>query len=394
MLKPPDMNQDNFLERLNAVDGDDERAALIDSLCGDDTLARQQLQAIMQRSLSGQRDDLPTKPPGTGSTIVSQPNLVGEWLGHYEILEPLGEGGMGVVYLAQQEQPVKRRVAVKVTKPGFESPQLLARFQAERQALALMDHEHIAKVFDAGSTPDGRLYFVMELVDGVPITRYCEQRQLSMAARLDLFLLVCRAIQHAHQKGVVHRDVKPSNVLIVEVDGRPLPKVIDFGLAKALEQPLAPHTLQTQYGQVLGTLEYMSPEQASFASVDVDTRADVFALGVLLYELLTGTTPLGRTRLEQLELDQVFHVIREEEPVRPSIRLASLRDDQARPVPWDTVPSDLDWITLKALEKDRERRYDSPAALAADVERFGEDEPIDARCETRLDELDRARHVV
>nr|AAX07520.1 putative serine/threonine protein kinase [Gemmata sp. Wa1-1] len=311
--------------------------------------------------------------------------------GRYVLEEPIGQGGMGTVYRARQTEPVRRDVAVKLIRPGMGSEQVLARFEAERQALAVMDHPNIAKVFDAGALGDGRPFFVMELVRGVPITAYCDDKHLPLRERLELFVPVCRAIQHAHQKGVIHRDIKPSNVLVSEVDGRAVPKVIDFGIAKATHGPLTERTLVTGLGAVVGTPEYMAPEQAAADGLDVDTRADVYALGVLLYELLTGSTPLTRQRVGRAALLEVLRLVREEEPPTPSSRLAGA----------ETLPSiaanrrveprrlaamirgELDWVVMKALEKDRSRRYESASGLAGDVERYLADEVVEARPPSR-----------
>lgn len=319
-----------------------------------------------------------------------EPDAKSGLIGPYKILQPIGEGGMGSVFMAEQSKPVKRRVALKVIKADVPSKAVLARFEAERQALAMMDHQNIAKVLDAGVTEDGHPYFAMELVKGIPITAYCDQNKLSPSERLALFVQVCRAIQHAHQKGIIHRDIKPSNVLVTLYDGKPVAKVIDFGLAKALQSQLqlTEHTMFTQFGQVVGTLEYMSPEQAEMNTLDVDTRTDVYSLGVMLYELLTGSTPIGRERLKSQAFDRILQLIREEEAPRPSTRLsesgAAIKgiSDQRRTDPKRLnllLKGDLDWITVKALEKDRTRRYDGAAALADDVERFLQDEPIVAR---------------
>ena len=311
---------------------------------------------------------------------------VGAVIGPYKLLERLGEGGFGTVFMAEQQHPVRRKVALKLVKPGVDTGRVIARFEAERQALALMEHPNIAKVFDAGATDAGRPYFVMELVKGVPITTYCDDLRLTPEQRLELFVPVCQAVQHAHQKGVIHRDLKPSNVLVALYDGRPVPKVIDFGVAKATGEALTERTLFTGFGEMVGTLQYMSPEQAELNQLDVDTRSDVYALGVLLYELLTGTTPLEAARLKRAALLEALRVIREEEPPRPSTRLST--SDALPTVAANRglepkrlsglVRGELDWIVMKALEKDRTRRYATAAGFAADVERYLSDEPVQA----------------
>jgi tetratricopeptide (TPR) repeat protein len=307
-------------------------------------------------------------------------------IGPYKLVQQIGEGGMGTVWMAQQIEPVKRLVALKLIKAGLDSSQVLARFEAERQALALMDHPNIARVLDAGTTADGRPYFVMELVKGVPLTRYCDEHGLTPKERLELFVPVCQAVQHAHQKGIIHRDLKPSNILIALYDGKPVPKVIDFGVAKAAGQQLTEHTLVTGFGAIVGTLEYMSPEQAELNQLDIDTRSDIYSLGVLLYELLTGTTPLERKRLKAAGLLEALRIIREEETPRPSARLsitaelpsvAANRGLEPRKLS-GLVRGELDWIVMKALEKDRSRRYETASALAADVQRYLNDEPVQA----------------
>ncbi|HEV3167146.1 MAG TPA: serine/threonine-protein kinase, partial [Isosphaeraceae bacterium] len=299
----------------------------------------------------------------------------------------IGEGGMGTVYMAEQEKPVRRRVALKIIKPGMDTKQVVARFEAERQALALMDHQNIARVIDAGTTESGRPYFVMELVHGSPLTRYCDQAQLTARERLMLFVPVCQAIQHAHQKGIIHRDVKPSNVLVTLYDGKPVPKVIDFGVAKATAERLTERTMFTHYGSAVGTLEYMSPEQAEMSALGVDTRSDIYSLGVLLYELLTGSTPLARATLREAGYTEILRRIKEEEPPKPSTRLLESRDALASiSAQRQTEPAkltrllrgELDWIVMKALEKDRTRRYETASAFARDIERYLAGDPVEA----------------
>ena len=316
----------------------------------------------------------------------------GSVIGRYKLLQQLGEGGFGVVFMAEQTEPVRRKVALKIIKPGMDSKAVIARFEAERQALAMMDHPHIAKVLDGGTTQQGRPYFVMELVKGVAITEYCDKKKLPPRERLQLFIDVCKAIQHAHQKSVIHRDLKPSNVMVTLHDGVPVVKVIDFGVAKALNQQLTEKTLFTRYGQMIGTPQYMSPEQAEMSGLDVDTRSDVYSLGVMLYELLTGTTPLTSSHLHTAGYAEMQRLICEGECEKPSTRLSSTTEQDLADIatsrdltPVDLqkeVKGDLDWIVMKSLEKDRERRYESPNALAQDVERFLNQEPIEARAPT------------
>jgi len=306
-------------------------------------------------------------------------------IGPYHLLEKIGEGGMGEVWLAEQREPVRRKVALKVIKQGMDTKQVVARFEAERQALAMMDHAVIAKVFDAGATPQGRPYFVMELVQGVPITEYCDRHKLTNRERLDLFIRVCEGVQHAHQKAVIHRDLKPSNILVSVRNDRPVPKIIDFGVAKATAQKLTDQTMHTQMGVLIGTPEYMSPEQAELGVQDIDTRTDVYALGVVLYELLVGAMPFDSKEFQKLGLDTVVRKIREEEPPRPSTRLTTLGEHSAESARRRgtelsalrrELSGDLDWITMKALEKDRTRRYGSPHEFAADVERYLTHQPV------------------
>src|SRR5438876_2116458 len=327
-------------------------------------------------------------------TVIAPVQLTegpGTVIDHYKLLEKIGEGGFGAVYVAEQREPLKRRVALKIIKLGMDTRQVIARFEAERQALALMDHPNIAKVFDAGATETGRPYFVMELVRGIKITDYCDQNHLSTEDRLKLFTRVCHAIQHAHQKGIIHRDIKPSNILVtISEPGAPgCPKVIDFGIAKATSgQRLTDKTVFTAFEQFIGTPAYMSPEQAMMTSLDIDTRTDIYALGVLLYELLTGQTPFDAKDLMAAGLDEMRRTIREVEPVKPSTRLSTMlaadltivaQHRQAEPSRLSIlVQGDLDWIVMKSLEKDRARRYETANGLARDVERFLADEPVAA----------------
>jgi non-specific serine/threonine protein kinase/serine/threonine-protein kinase len=302
-------------------------------------------------------------------------------------MQRLGEGGMGEVWLAQQLQPVQRQVAIKVVKAGMDSARVVARFEAERQALAVMDHPAIAKVLDAGTTPEGRPYFAMEYVRGEPITAYCDRHRLPVRERLDLFIQLCDGIQHAHQKGIIHRDLKPSNILVTVTEDHPVPRIIDFGIAKAVAQPLTDHSLFTEVGMFIGTPEYMSPEQAELTPLDVDTRTDVYSLGVLLYELLTGTLPFESEGLRQAGIDRIRQVIREKDPPRPSTRVATRHEAASKAADRrathparlvGTLRKDLDWITMKALEKDRTRRYPTANGLALDVRRYLRNEPVSA----------------
>ncbi len=310
----------------------------------------------------------------------------GTVIGRYKLLQKIGQGGMGVIYMAEQTEPVVRKVALKIIKLGLDTKSVIARFEAERQALAMMDHPNIARVLDAGATDTGRPYFVMELVKGVSVTQYCDKNHLPTQERLQLFISVCQAIQHAHQKGIIHRDIKPSNILVTLHDGKPVPKVIDFGIAKATNQKLTEKTLFTQFAQMIGTPAYMSPEQAEMSGLDVDTRTDVYSLGVLLYELLTGTTPFPEKELLSKGYGEMQRIIAEQEPERPSLRVSTLEGEQQTMVAKNRstelmtlqrqVKGDLDWIVMRALEKDRTHRYDTPNSLAADIERHLSDEPV------------------
>jgi hypothetical protein len=335
--------------------------------------------AFLDRECGGTRPCAPVLKPCSWRTT----NPSRSWM------PPLGEGGCGTVYVAEQSEPVRRRVALKVIKLGMDTKQVIARFEAERQALAMMDHPNIAKVLDGGATENGRPYFVMELVRGIKITEYCDQATLTTAERLDLFIKVCQAIQHAHQKGIIHRDIKPSNILVTLHDGAPVPKVIDFGIAKASEGRLTDATIYTQLHQFIGTPAYMSPEQAEMTGLDIDTRSDIYSLGVLLYELLAGNTPFDAKELMAQGIDTMRKTIREQEPPRPSTRFATLEDKEStttakrRSVEKSKLvhqlKGDLDWIVMKCLEKDRTRRYDTANGLAADLKRHLGNEPVLAR---------------
>ena len=374
--------EDIFTAAL-AINTPDDRDAFLDRQCGEDTDLRQQVEEMLiahaeMGSFLGVTSNAPLP------TITEKQ---GTQIGPYKLMEQIGEGGMGVVYIAEQREPVRRRVALKIVKAGMDTKEVLARFSAEKQALAMMDHPNIAKVLDAGATEAGRPYFVMELVKGVPITQFCDDNQLSASKRLDLFVDVCAAIQHAHQKGVIHRDIKPTNVLVASHDGKPVVKVIDFGVAKAIHQPLTEQTVYTQFSQMVGTPLYMSPEQAGMSSLDVDTRSDIYSLGVLLYELLTGKTPVDNEQLKLAAYEEMRRIIREENPPKPSTRISSLGQEatgisqQRQTDPnrlTQSLRGDLDWIVMKALEKDRTRRYETASGFADDIRRFLADEPVTA----------------
>jgi eukaryotic-like serine/threonine-protein kinase len=375
----------------------DQRAAYVAGACGGDAALRKQIEALLAERETTDASTQSTPPPDPLKTIVLNLPLAekpGDRLGRYKLLQQIGEGGCGVVYMADQEEPVRRRVALKIIKLGMDTRNVIARFEAERQALAMMDHPNIAKVLDVGATDSGRPFFVMELVRGIKMTEYCDQNNLSTRQRIELFIRVCHAIQHAHQKGVIHRDIKPSNILVTLHDGVPVPKVIDFGIAKATDQRLTDKTLFTQFEQFIGTPAYMSPEQAEMSGLDIDTRSDIYSLGVLLYELLTGKTPFDSKELLQSGLDGMRRTIRETEPARPSTRLSTMLDADlmtaAKHQSLDSVKlisllrGDLDWIVMRALEKDRTRRYETATGLAADVQRYLSNEPVVARPPSNL----------
>jgi serine/threonine protein kinase/Flp pilus assembly protein TadD len=382
------MNEREIFIGALQVECPTEQRAYLDRACGPDTVLRRRVEGLLRDcdraasflsapaiSLAGTVEELIAERPGT-------------LIGPYKLMEQIGEGGMGLVFVAEQSHPVRRKVALKLIKPGMDSRQVIARFEAERQALAMMDHPNIAKVHDGGVTPEGRPYFVMELVKGLPITDYCDKNRLGTRQRLELFLDVCHAVQHAHQKGIIHRDLKPSNILVEVHDVRPVVKIIDFGISKAIGQQLTDKTLYTGMAHMVGTPMYMSPEQAGLSSLDVDTRSDVYSLGVLLYELLTGTTPFESETLKKAGYDEMRRIIREEEPPKPSTRLSTLQDAALSTIAEQRgveprklgleLRRELDWVVMKALEKDRNRRYESASALAADVQRYLRDEPVQA----------------
>jgi serine/threonine protein kinase/Tfp pilus assembly protein PilF len=368
-----------------AKESPQERAAYLDEACGADADLRRRVERLLQAQPKvGSFLQGVARPPEATVAHAGVPEAAGTVIGPYKLAEQIGEGGMGAVWMAQQTEPVKRLVALKLIKAGMDTKQVIARFEAERQALALMDHPNIARVLDAGTTDAGRPYFVMDLVKGIPITRYCDEHHLTPRQRLELFVPVCQAVQHAHQKGVIHRDLKPSNVLVARYDGRPVPKVIDFGVAKAAGQPLTEQTLVTGFGAIVGTLEYMSPEQAEVNQLDIDTRSDIYSLGVLLYELLAGSPPFTRKELEKAGMLEMLRVIREQEPSRPSAKLSTAEGLPTLAANRGTEPAkltkllrgELDWIVLKALEKDRTRRYETANGFARDVQKYLADEPV------------------
>ena len=384
MNEPFAQMRDHFLRAMEHP-GLEAQLKYVEGQCAENAEMAKQL-AEMLKAHHRSDDFLTFKPSGTESFIEEEVS-VGTAIGPYKLLQKIGEGGMGIVYMAEQAEPIRRRVALKVIKPGMDSRQVIARFESERQALSMMDHPHIARVLDAGMTDRGRPYFVMELVKGQPITQYCDEKHLTPRQRLELLLPVCNAMMHAHQKGIIHRDIKPSNILVAEYDHLTAPKVIDFGVAKAVNQPLTDKTMFTAYGQVVGTLEYMSPEQAKVNQLDIDTRSDIYSLGVVLYELLTGTTPLDKLRLRSAAWDEMLRIIREEEPPKPSTRLSDSKDTlasisaqrQMEPAKLTkAIRGELDWIVMKSLDKDRNRRYSTASELALDIQRYLNNESVQA----------------
>ena len=368
----------------------DARIAYLKQVCRDDV----EVERIVTLSREGSADAsfLEKSPLPVDAVLTeylsAETNLTGTMIGPYKLLQPIGEGGFGAVYMAEQTSPVRRKVALKVIKPGMDSKQVVARFEAERQALALMDHPNVARVFDGGSTDTGNPYFVMELVKGVPITQFCDENKQNVHQRLELFVTVCKAIQHAHHKGVIHRDIKPSNILVTLHDGSPVPKVIDFGVSKAISQQLTEKTMFTAHGQMIGTAQYMSPEQAEMSGLDIDTRSDIYSLGVLLFELLIGSTPLDPRQIRETGYAEMQRLIREQESPKPSTRLSTMGDHLTSIASKRSTDAnrlsqfmrgDLDWIVMKSIEKERGRRYETASSFADDVERFLANEAVEAR---------------
>ncbi len=375
-----------FLNALEIPSAEARQAYVVAKCGGNDSLTAEVEELLRQHGDLGSFLELPPAARCATWALIPPSEIVGTVIGPYKLLQQIGEGGMGVVFMAEQQQPVQRKVALKIIKPGMDTRQVVARFEAERQALALMDHPNIAKVLDAGATEAGRPYFVMELVKGMPITAYCDEHHLAPRERLELFAPVCQAVQHAHQKGIIHRDLKPSNVMVALYDGKPVPKIIDFGVVKATGQRLTERTMFTEYGAVVGTIEYMSPEQAELNQLDIDTRSDIYSLGVLLYELLTSMTPFEKGRLRSATFDEMLRIIREEEPPKPSTRLSTTNELKTIAANRGLEPAklsglmrgELDWIVMKCLEKDRNRRYQTATGLYEDIERYLVDRPVQA----------------
>ncbi len=386
MSDEPIIDEEAIFSAAAAIDEADQQLAYLRQACGGDPALLARLEALLRVHAS--QNSFIERAADSLQLTIEVPGAIegpGTVIDRYKLLEKIGEGGMAVVYMAEQQYPVRRRVALKIIKLGMDTKNVIARFEVERQALALMDRPNIAKVFDGGATETGRPYFVMELVRGVDITDYCDQNRLNTRERLELFVQVCNAVQHAHQKGIIHRDIKPSNVMVTLHDGKPVPKVIDFGIAKATNQRLTEQTLFTRYSQMIGTPEYMSPEQAEMSGLDIDTRTDIYSLGVLLYELLTGVTPFASETLREAGYSEMQRIIRETDPLKPSTRIRTLGETlgdvaQCRQSSPELLPKlvkgDLDWIVMKTLEKDRTRRYETAHALAEDIERHLRQEPI------------------